>query len=169
MTNEPSPRPWHFNGMRPTIYSDEKLPDGSARVVLDIKTDHLPLLPCDENDRQLIADIELIVDAVNERDRLRDELDVERSQHQTDIEQAEYHAEHHRKILEAERDRLRDIVRRLIPAVEESFAIAKHEAESIKGICALKNVDSSEVDAVLSQWANLLQEARAAIGEEAAP
>ena len=72
MTNEPSPRPWHFNGMRPTIYSDEKLPDGSARVVLDIETDHLPLLPCDENDRQLIADIGLIVTAVNERDRLRD-------------------------------------------------------------------------------------------------
>ena len=65
-----------------------------------------------------------------------------------------------------ERDRLRDLVRRLIPAVEESFAIAKHEAESIKGICALKNVDCSEVDAVLSQWGNLLREARAAIGED---
>lgn len=74
MTDEPSPRPWHFNGMRPTIYSDENLPDGSARVVLDIKTDHLPLLPCDENDRRLIADLALIVDAVNERDRLRDAL-----------------------------------------------------------------------------------------------
>lgn len=60
---------------------------------------------------------------------------------------------------------MRGLVLRMIPAVEKSFAIAKHEAESIKGICALKNVDYSEVDAVLSQWENLLREARAAIGK----
>lgn len=71
------------------------------------------------------------------------------------------------RIVEAvnERDRLRDIVLQMIPAVEESFAIAKHEAESIKVVCGLTNVDCSEVDAVLSQWEDLLREARAAIGE----
>lgn len=131
MTNEPSPRPWHFNGMRPTIYSDEKLPDGSARVVLDVETDHLPLLPCDENDRQLIADLALIVAAVNERDRLR------------------------------------DLVKRMIPFVEKCHSDALGLSKTIKGVCALKGVDTSEIDRINSEHDALIAEARAAIGEDA--
>lgn len=64
-----------------------------------------------------------------------------------------------------ERDRLRDIVRRMIPGVEEAFAVAKEMGESVKGLCALRGVDSSEVDEVIEQWSSLLREAREAIGE----
>ena len=67
---------------------------------------------------------------------------------------------------EAERERLRDLVRRMIPAVEEAFAVARELGESVKGICALKGVDSGEVDVVLNQWTSLLNEAREAIGKE---
>ncbi len=66
----------------------------------------------------------------------------------------------------AEAERLRDLVRRLIPAVEEAFAAAREFGESVKGICALKGVDSSEVDVVLNQWTALLDEAREALGED---
>jgi hypothetical protein len=68
----------------------------------------------------------------------------------------------------AENSRLRDLVRRMIPGVEEAFAVAREMGESVKGICALKGVDSSEVDAVLKQWTDLLNEAYEAVGKEAA-
>jgi hypothetical protein len=65
-------------------------------------------------------------------------------------------------------DKLRDLIRRMIPGVEEAFAVAREMGESVKGICALKGVDSSEVDAVLKQWTDLLNEAYEAVGKEAA-
>lgn len=69
-------------------------------------------------------------------------------------------------LLEEERDRLRDLVRRMIPGVEEDLAIAKAAGESVKGLCALRGVDSSEVDEVIEQWSSLLREAREALGEQ---
>ena len=65
----------------------------------------------------------------------------------------------------AENSRLRDLVRRMIPGVEEAFAAAKEIGESVKGICALKGVDSSEMDEVLEYWTALLREAHEAVGE----
>ncbi len=66
-----------------------------------------------------------------------------------------------------ERDRLRDLVRRMMPAVIESFATAKAIGGSVRGICAMKGVDASEVDSVLRGWEDLIAEARKAIGEGA--
>lgn len=66
---------------------------------------------------------------------------------------------------DAENGKLRDLVRRMMPGVEEAYAIAQRMGKSIAGICALKGVDASEVDNVLAQWAGLLAEAREAIGE----
>lgn len=148
MTNEPSPRPWHFNGMRPTIYSDEKLPDGSARVVLDINTDHLPLLPCDKNDRQLIADIGLIVDAVNERDLIAARLEA------FDKKLEEAVAIH--DALCAERDRLRDLVKRLITIHQNIFWRKDEKTGILYYDCA---IDEEKIR-------KTIEEARAAIGED---
>lgn len=82
----------------------------------------------------LEADARLIVDAVNNIDRLRDELDVERSQHATDIEQVEYHEEHHRKSLEAERDRLRNELTRETQNYEDVVAFHKRTEEYLRGL-----------------------------------
>lgn len=65
----------------------------------------------------------------------------------------------------AERDRLRDLVRRLLPLAEIAEKYADADAEAIKGICALKGVDSSVVDAIRAANADLFRKARAAIGE----
>ena len=65
-----------------------------------------------------------------------------------------------------ERDRLRDLVRRLLPLAEIAEKYADADAEAIKGICALKGVDPSVVDAIRAANANLLREARDAIGED---
>ena len=68
--------------------------------------------------------------------------------------------------LKAERDHMRDLVRRMIPAVEEAFAVAREIGESVRGFCAMKDVDASEVDAVLRQWEALIAEAREAIKQD---
>ena len=133
MSNEPSPRPWQVR------YGDMVADATGARVAACWRPENAAL----------------IVDAVNNIDRLRDELDVERSQHCTDIEQAEYHAEHHRKSLEAERDRLRD-------ALDE----IRHRASVALG-CPMR-----EEEAVALLVHNLLgikECARAALGEDASP
>jgi len=65
-----------------------------------------------------------------------------------------------------ENGKLRDLVRRMLPGVEENFASAKELGEAIKGLSALKGVDSSEVDEVLEYWTALLHEARAAVNGE---
>ena len=174
-STETSPRPWRV----------KQSPIGSNTWIVSGET----FVASASSD----ADAALIVAAVNERESLFADMKIKEAEMRLKVDAAEkeraeaammrdrakeWHSvwlKENEKLRdkldasEAERDRLCKLVKRLIPAVEESFAIAKHEAESIKWICALNNVDSSEVDAVLSQWENLLQEARAAIGEEAAP
>ena len=67
--------------------------------------------------------------------------------------------------LAAEAEKLKDLVRRMLPGVEENYAMAKSAAADVKGICDLKGVDSSTVDAVLDMWRNIIAEAKEAIGE----
>ena len=119
------------------------------------------------------ANAALIVEAVNnyhpliqERRRLIGELDAAKVHADSEERWANEYFEA-KAAAEAEVKRLRDLVRRMIPAVEEAFAVARELGESVKGICALKGVDSSEVDVVLNQWASLLNEAREALEEEA--
>jgi hypothetical protein len=118
------------------------------------------------------ANAALIVEAVNnyhpliqERRRLIGELDAAKAHADSEERWANEYFEA-KAAAEAEGKRLRDLVRRMIPAVEEAFAVAKEMGESVKGICALKGVNSSEVDVVLNQWTSLLDEARAALGKE---
>lgn len=110
MTNEPSPRPWHtanfINGIEDA---------NNGKVAANIRG----------------SDAALIVDAVNERDRLR------------------------------------DLVKRMIPFVEKCHSDALDLSKTIKGICALKGVDTSEIDRINSEHDALIAEARAAIGEAA--
>ena len=61
---------------------------------------------------------------------------------------------------------LRGLVKRLVPAIEVGYSAAKRDGESVKGICAMKGVDSSKVDEVLGDWEALLQEARKVAGGE---
>lgn len=65
-----------------------------------------------------------------------------------------------------ERDRLRDLVRRMMPTVEEAFATAKAIRKSVCGIFDMKDVDASEVDSVLRQWKALIAEARKVVKED---
>lgn len=65
-----------------------------------------------------------------------------------------------------ERDRLRDLVKRMIPFVEKCHSDALDISKTIKGICALKCVDTSEIDRINSEHDALIAEARAAIGED---
>lgn len=125
MTNEPSPRPWRV--MR---FSEEDEPD---RIV-DANGDEVAI-------ELLEADAVLIVDAVNERAKLK-------AAHMKfpDLRPVII-AAGQRDAAIAERDRLRDIVRRL--------------ADSLQGI-----MDAAEGkgEGVLDE--SLLREARAAIEEE---
>ena len=72
-----------------------------------------------------------------------------------------------RLIVEAvnERDRLRDLVRRMIPSVEAVFEDAKRTGAAVNGLCALRGVDSGGVDEILKGWSSLLREAREAVEE----
>lgn len=65
--------------------------------------------------------------------------------------------------LAAEAEKLKDLVRRMLPGVEENYAMAKSAAVDVKGICDLKGVDFSTVDAVLDMWRNIIAEAKEAI------
>jgi len=69
--------------------------------------------------------------------------------------------------LAAEAEKLTDLVRRMLPGVEENYAMAKSVAADVKGICDLKGVDSSTVDAVLDMWRNIIAEAKEVIEEAA--
>jgi hypothetical protein len=91
------------------------------------------------------ADAKLIVDAVNFYDATVD----------TQL-----------TALLSERDRLRDLVKRMIPFVEKCHSDALDLSKTIKGICALKGVDTSEIDRINSEHDALIAEARAAIGED---
>lgn len=72
----------------------------------------------------------------------------------------------HLTYIAAERVRMCDLVRRMIPLVETAEKYADAESVAIKGICSLKGVDSSMVDTIRADIAALIREARAAIGEE---
>lgn len=65
-----------------------------------------------------------------------------------------------------ERERLRDLVKRMIPFVEKCHSDALDLSKTIKGICALKGVDTSEIDRINSEHDALIAEARTAIGED---
>ena len=94
MTGEPSTRPWHKNYC--CIY------DANGKIVASISS------TTDDTDAAFI------VDAVNERDHLR------------------------------------DLVKRMIPFVEKCHSDALDLSKTIKGICALKGVDTSEIDRISS-------------------
>lgn len=64
----------------------------------------------------------------------------------------------------AENSHLRDLVRRMIPGVEEAFTAAKEIGKSVKALCILKDVDPSEVDKVLKEWEDLIHEAKEVAG-----
>lgn len=96
MTDEPSPRPWHV--MR---FSVEDEPDR----IIDANGDEVAI-------ELLEADAALIVDAVNERDRLRDEL-TSKAQNYEDV------IAHHTRTEES----LRDLVRRFADYAETYHAL----------------------------------------------
>ena len=117
----------------------------------------------------------------SECDRLREELDSVNAQlawHKRQLKAVKADAESEERwanqyfeqaqAAEAENARLRDLVRRMIPAVEIGHAVAKRTGEQVKGLCALRGVDTSKIDEVLQDWDNLLVAARKAfLGEEA--
>ena len=102
------------------------------------------------------ADAALIVAAVNERDRLRAEL-ARKAQNYEDV------IAYHKRTEES----LRDLVRRMLPFVEKCHSDALGLSKTIKGICALKGVYTSEIDRINSEHDALIAEACAAIGEDA--
>lgn len=119
----------------------------------------------EECDRKVAAAMALLEDdSKSERDRLREELDSAKAKAKSEKCWADHYFDVAQNA-EAERDRLRDIVRRMLPLAEVAEKYADADAETIKGICARKGVDSSVVDAIREKNANLLREARAAIGE----
>ena len=99
----------------------------------------------------LEADAALIVDAVNNADSWRGAYIKARTE---------------RNAFLLERDRLRDLVKRMIPFVEKCHSDALDVSKTIKGICALKGVDTSEIDRINSEHDALIAEARSAIGED---
>lgn len=142
MTDEPSPRPWRVNSL-------------TGGHISDANGD--PVCFCVGSDCAKRAG--LIVDAVNERDRLRAELDALRTSYN------ELHSEladktsnyegviaYHRRTEES----LRDIVRRL---TEYADAVTGYRPRAVE-------VLSSEHPAWTFDGAALLREARAAIGED---
>ena len=94
---------------------------------------------------------------IKDNNRLRDELNKAKA--------ALIRANKYGMEADAENGKLRDLVRRMLPLAEIAQEYANAEGETIKGICALKGVDSSMVDAIRAAHANLLREAREAIGE----
>lgn len=117
-------------------------------------------------------DAVLIVKAVNQYDEVAmQNTDSNGGRQYASLAQARREERYRKRLvkeaeeLRAERDRLRDIVRRMLPLAEVAEKYADVEAETIKGICARKGVDPSVVDAIREKNANLLREVRAAIGE----
>lgn len=137
MIAEPSPRPWRIDdGFECEIV------DATGRHVLTASSKYaIPPL----GDEREAANAALIVDAVNERDRLRSEL-ADKARNYEDV------ISHHQRTEEY----LRDIVRRLADLSESLLANYEYRyREDANSIAFVENTRG------------FLREARAAIGEDA--
>lgn len=56
--------------------------------------------------------------------------------------------------------KLKDIVKRLLPIIENGYDEAKAYGKAVKALCVLKDVDPGEVDKVLKGWEDLIHEAK---------
>lgn len=136
MTNESSPRPWRvelmFNGV-----ADAR----GEKVAANIRA----------------SDAALIVDAVNERDRLRDEL-ADKARNYEDVIACHQRTE----------ESLRDIVRRLLPLAETT--VENIRALGTARFPFLEQIKSDrlrgDINREVSNADHLLREARDAIGED---
>lgn len=167
MSDEASPRPWFVNGH--SIEAND--PDGlwlqnekTGRGVVA----NLPSCPKSRMstknrktwDAIVEANAALIVDAVNTL------AEFEAAHMEFPDFRPVIIAAGQRDAAIAERDRLRDLVKRMIPFVEKCHSDALELSKTIKGVCALKGVDTSEIDRINSKHDALISEARAALGED---
>ena len=60
--------------------------------------------------------------------------------------------------------KLKDIVKRLLPIIENGYDEAKAYGKAVKALCVLKDVDPGEVDKVLKGWEDLIHEAKEVAG-----
>lgn len=63
-----------------------------------------------------------------------------------------------------ENGKLRDLVKRLLPIIENGYDEAKAYGKAVKAHCILKDVDPGEVDKVLKGWEDLIHEAKEVAG-----
>lgn len=156
---EPSPRPWRAekNVVGWTSFIVDANGDGVAACWRTARGD-------DEKERQYNeVNAALIVDAVNERDRLRDELAAAlRLADECSRDAAAVHAGRARAVEEAQSeanrraDRLADIVRRMADLSES--LLANYEYRYREDANSMAFVENTR---------GFLREARAAIGEDA--
>lgn len=140
MTDEASPRPWSVDGI--------DISDANGE----------PVTPLYFNEQDE-ANAALIVDAVNERDRLRAEL-ADKTRNYEDV------IAFHTRTEES----LRDIVRDALPFIEGAIDTASTiigDAEMSKAVGECGAPPKDVLEAFVADGRRVLREARAAIGEDA--
>lgn len=121
----------------------------------------------------------LIVASVNERDSLREELDSVNAQlnwHKRQLKAVKADAESEERwanqyfeqaqAAEAENARLRDLVRRLIPAVKTAYIYEKKIGAEAIAACLEQGVPAGGIVEVVDEWRDLLREAQEAAAKE---